>query len=123
VGGGVIFGPRPRDFKSRLPKKVRKAALRMALSQKRREGKLMILDELKLEEIKTRRLIEILDDMNLENVLLVVPGRDDNLELSARNIPWVKVLRAEGLNVRDIVLHDRLVLTRAALARVEEALA
>ncbi len=123
VGGGVIFGPKPREFKSRVSKKVKKAALRMALSQKRREGRFLVLDDLKLDEIKTKKLKEILDRMDLESALLVVAGRDDRLELSARNIPGVKVLRAEGLNVRDVIMHDQLVFVREALAKVEEALA
>jgi large subunit ribosomal protein L4 len=122
VGGGVTFGPRPRDYSYRVPRKVRKAALRMALSQKRREGKLLILDELKLAQIKTRELREIISDMDLKDVLIVIPDRDDNIELSARNLPDVKVLRAQGLNVRDIILYDQLVITRSALLRLEEEL-
>ncbi len=122
VGGGVAFGPRPRDYSYRLPRKVRKAALRMALSQKRREGKIIILDEIPLKEIKTRKLREIISDMNLDSVMIVIPERDDSIELSARNLPDVKVLRVQGLNVRDIILYDQLVITRSALARLEDEL-
>jgi large subunit ribosomal protein L4 len=123
VGGGVVFGPRPREYKNRLPKKVRKAALKLALTQKRREGKILVLDEFKIGQIKTKKLKEILDDMEINNVLIVIPEKDENLELSARNLKKVKVLQAQGLNVRDIIIHDQMLITKEALDKVQETLA
>lgn len=123
VGGGVTFGPKPRDYSKGVPKKVRKAALRIALSQKRREGKLLVLDELKLENIKTKEVKALLDGLDINSALLVTAERDEKLFLSARNLRDVKVLAAEGLNVRDMLLYDHLVIAQSALAKIEERLA
>ena len=121
--GGIIFGPKPRDYSFRVPKKVRKAALRSALSAKREQGQLLVVDEIKLERIKTKELLAWLKDLEIgENALLVIPGPDEKVELSARNLPRIKVLRAEGLNVRDLLLYKRLVMTKEAIRKVEEAL-
>ncbi len=121
-GGGTVFGPHPRDYSYTLPKKVKKAALRVALSDKLREEKLLVLKGFDLAEIKTKAFVEVLKRFEAQNVLIVTPGADANLEKSARNVPRVKVLRSEGLNVYDILRYDRLVLVEQAVARIEEAL-
>jgi large subunit ribosomal protein L4 len=121
-GGGTTFGPRTRDYSYSLPKKVRKAALRSALSDKLAEDKLVVLKGFDLEAIKTKAFVEVLGRFELADVLVVTDQPDEVLEKSSRNVPRVKVLRAEGLNVYDILRHDRLVLLEPAVGRIEEAL-
>ncbi|MGE5578045.1 MAG: 50S ribosomal protein L4 [Syntrophothermus sp.] len=124
VGGGTIFGPNPRSYKYRIPKKVRRLALKSALSAKVGSGELVVLDNLALTQPKTREMVGILDNLKVtDKALIVIPGKDVNVELSARNIPGVKTLSAGDLNVYDIVAHDRLVITKEAVAKVEEVLA
>jgi large subunit ribosomal protein L4 len=122
-GGGVTFGPIPRDYSFKINKKVRKAALRMALAGKFKTGQLIVVDNLRLEEIKTKKFFEILENFDLDNVLIVTEKPDENLEKSSRNIRKVKLLRAEGLNVYDILTHEHLLFVESALGIVEEALA
>jgi len=121
-GGGVAFGPTPRDYSLKTNKKVRKAALRMALADKLRAGQLVVVDKFHLGEIKTKKFFEILKAFNLENVLIVTEKPDENLEKSSRNIRKVKLIRAEGLNAYDILSHDYLLFVEPALGKVEEAL-
>ena len=125
AGGGVVFGPVPRSYEHALPKKVRRAALRGALTQRAREGALVVVDSLELEAIKTRRMAEVLQGLGLagQGVLIVLDAPNPNVERSARNLPGVGVLRAEGLNVYDVLRHPKLLLTRAALAAVSGRLA
>jgi large subunit ribosomal protein L4 len=115
VGGATIFGPQPRDYTYRLPASARKAALRSALAAKVRTGKLLVLDGITLEAPKTRLLVQLLANLQVANALIVIPSRDDCLERAARNLPRIKVLRAEGLNVYDLLRYDRLVLTQASV--------
>ncbi|HUT54025.1 MAG TPA: 50S ribosomal protein L4 [bacterium] len=123
-GGGVVFGPKPRDFGFKVGKKVKKAALRSALSAKLKEEKLIVVDELKLTKVKTKLLLDWLAGVGAgRSALVVIPAADQTVELSARNLRKVKVLRAQGINVRDILLHDKLVLTREAAVKIQEALA
>ena len=124
-GGGVVFGPVPRSYEHALPKKVRRAALRGALTQRAREGALLVVDSLQLEAIKTRRMAEVLQGLGLggHGVLIVLEAPNPNVERSARNLPGVGVLRAEGLNVYDVLRHPRLLMTRAALAAISGRLA
>lgn len=122
-GGGITFGPRPRDYSLKTPKKVRKAALKAALTAKRREDRLMVVDEVKLPRVKTKEFAAWLKDLGLKGkVLVVIPEADEKVELSARNLPGVKVLRAEGINVRDVIRHEWLALTRSAAEKIQEAL-
>ncbi|HUT70539.1 MAG TPA: 50S ribosomal protein L4 [Desulfatiglandales bacterium] len=121
-GGGVVFGPTPRDYSLKVNKKVKKAALRMALADKFREGNVIVIDTFQLEEIKTKRFFEILQNFNVDNVLIVSDAQNEILERSCRNIPNVKLLRAEGLNVYDILRYEHLLFIEPALGRVEEAL-
>jgi large subunit ribosomal protein L4 len=124
AGGGVVFGPVPRSYEHELPKKVRRAALRSALSLRHQEGAITVVDELALDEFKTRRIVEILRNLALEGqgVLIVIGEADEKVERSARNLPGVGVLRAAGLNVYDVLRFPRLLLTKAAVAAVEARL-
>jgi large subunit ribosomal protein L4 len=117
-GGGVAFGPKPRDFSYTLPSKVKKAALRSALARRLEETKLIVLDSFDLPEIKTRRAAEVLQGLSLNDVL-IVDESNENLSMSTRNIRKVKYLPVEGLNVMDILRHETLVLTQRALTAVE----
>ncbi len=121
-GGGIVFGPKPRDYSYRPPRKVRREALRVALSDKLREDKLLVLKSFGLEEIKTKAFAEVLGRFETDSALVVTDGPDRVLELSSRNLPKVKVLRAEGLNVYDILKYDHLVLLESAVKPVQEAL-
>jgi len=113
-GGGVVHGPQPRSYAFKLNKKVRKAALRAALSHRVASGSLVVLDDLDLPEIKTRQMVELLKTFELRDALLVLPSQNDNVQLSARNLPNVTTLLVEGVNVRDVLHRGNLVMTRAA---------
>jgi len=121
VGGGVVFGPKPRDYSYSLPKKVRRAALKSALSLKVKEGKLLIVDNLNLEEIKTKAFVSLLKRLAVEDAL-IVDSDNVNLERSARNLHTVKVLRPEGLNVYDILKYECLLLTKQSAEKIQERL-
>ena len=122
-GGGVVFGPTPRGYFTKVNRKVRKAALRMALADKLKIGKLIVVDDFHLEKIKTKSFFEILRNFNVESALIVSEEPNETLEKSSRNIPNVKLLRAEGINVYDILRYEYLLLVEPALGKVEEALA
>ncbi len=122
-GGGTIFGPMPRDYSLSLPKKVKRAALRAALSLKRQEGKLILLNDFPLDGFKTRQVLEVLKRFQINDALIVTDGSDPYLERSARNVPEIEVLRYEGLNVYDILNHEHLILLRPAVEKIEGALA
>jgi len=124
AGGGTIFGPQPRDYSYRLPKSARRAALRDALASRHAAGSLVVVDSLKLAEAKTKRMIECLGALGLEDatVLVVLAGPDETLERAARNLPGVKVLLAKGLNVYDVLGHAKLLVTRAAFEELARRL-
>lgn len=121
-GGGVVFGPQPRDYRKKLPKKARREALRSALSAKAGAGEVRVLEELAFEAPKTRQMAELLGKIDAEKALLVTADLDRNVYLSARNIPGVKTTLAQDLNVYDLLSHQNVVLTKDAVARVEEVL-
>jgi len=121
-GGGVTFGPTPRDYSFKVNKKVRKSALRMALADRFKEGRIVVVDDIKLEEIKTKSLTNILNNLELDSVLIITAKRDGDLEKISRNLRNVKLLRAEGLNVYDILTHKSVLFIEPALAAVEERL-
>jgi large subunit ribosomal protein L4 len=121
-GGGVAFGPKPREYDLRVPKKVRKAALRMALSDKLQGEQLIVVDSLALTETKTKSFVAVMDRFDVAKGLIVTEGINETLDKSSRNVPWVKVLRSEGLNVYDILNCDQLVLERGTVGKIEEAL-
>jgi large subunit ribosomal protein L4 len=124
AGGGVVFGPVPRSYEHGLNKKVRRAALRSAVSLRLREGDLVVAESPGIDEYKTRRVAEWLRGLGVADasVLVVVPESDHHLEASARNLPRVDVLRVAGLNVYDVLRHEKLVLLRDAVAGVEQRL-
>jgi len=118
-GGGTIFGPMPRGYGFSLPKKVKKAALRAALTLKRQEGRLIVLDSFPLEGFKTQKVLEVLKTFQVENALIVTDEKNPFLERSARNIPGLQVLRHIGLNVYDILNHEHLILLKPAVQRIQ----
>ena len=122
-GGGTIHGPQPRDYEMRIPKKVRRLALKMALSQKVLDDEFKVIDHLKLARIRTKDFVELLGRFELGKTLVVLPEPDEIIEKSARNIPNVKILRSEGLNVYDLLNYHSVILSRECVGRIEEALA
>ena len=122
VGGATIFGPQPRDYSYRLPVSARKAALRSALAAKLRDGQLLMLDRIALEAPKTKLLVKLLGDLQVKSALIVLPAKDDIIERAARNLPHVKVLRAEGANVYDLLRYDRLIVTQEAVDALQRRL-
>ena len=121
TGGGVAFGPLPRDYSYKLNKKAKKSALRSALSTKLMENKVLILDSFNLPEIKTKTFVAIVNHLAIKNAL-IIDNSNITLEKSARNVPFVKVLRPEGLNVYDILKHDKLVITQPCLEKITKSL-
>ncbi len=122
AGGGVVFGPQPRSFAQHLPKKVRRAALRSALSLRNGEGVLQVVDSFALPEIKTRLVVQRLEELGVDDVLIVTRERDPTLERSARNIPTVRVLPVDGLNVRDVLARKSLLIVGDAVDAIVERL-
>jgi large subunit ribosomal protein L4 len=118
-GGGVVFGPDPKSYAYKVPKKVRKLALKMALSTKLQKKNLMILDQFELEQIKTKEFIKVIDALKVENALIVTNEKNEFLELASRNVPTVKVLRSEGLNVYDILKYENLILLESSIDAIE----
>ncbi|PLX89588.1 MAG: 50S ribosomal protein L4 [Desulfuromonas sp.] len=123
VGGGVAFGPSPRDYSFKLNRKVKQAALRSALSARYKGERLTVLNAIDLDQISTKSFADVLGRFDLQRALVVVDGENRNLELSARNLPFVKVLRADGVNVYDILKYPNLILTEAAVEQIEGVLA
>ena len=121
-GGGIIFGPHPRDFSYQPPKKVRRTALKVALTAKYQDNELMVLDAFDLPEIKTKHFVQVLQGLGLGRALIVTPASDETLEKSARNVPGIKVLRSAGLNVYDVVKYPQLVLLQPCLEQLKERL-
>ncbi len=121
-GGGTVFGPKPRDYSYSMPRKVKKLALKMALSARQQEGNLVVLDKFELEVVKTKEFVAVLDALSLKNCLIVVDEMESRLDLSSRNVVGVKVLPVAGLNVYDILKHSKLMLVQASLAGIEQRL-
>ncbi|BAQ09179.1 50S ribosomal protein L4 [Bacillus sp. OxB-1] len=122
-GGGIVFGPAPRSYSYKLPKKVRRLALRSALSSKVREENLIVLEGLAFDAPKTKEFMKVLSALSIDKkALIVTADLDETVALSARNIPGVSVITANGINVLDLVGHDKLVMTKAAVQKVEEVL-
>ncbi|MBW7651444.1 50S ribosomal protein L4 [Anoxybacillus sp. ST4] len=123
-GGGIVFGPVPRSYSYKLPKKVRRLAIKSALSSKVLENNIVVLDNLALEAPKTKEMVKILNNLSVDRkALIVTADANENVILSARNIPGVTVVTASGINVLDVLNHDKLVITKAAVEKVEEVLA
>ena len=121
-GGGIAFGPVPYKVLHKTPRKVKKAAVRMALSDKFKSEKLIILNDFILPEIKTKGFIKVMENFKAGKALIVTEGMNENLERSSKNVPWAKVLRFQGLNTYDLVSHEYLFIVQAAIPKVEEAL-
>ncbi len=119
-GGGVAFGPKPRDYSFKLNRKVKKQAVAMAMSARLQEGNLVVLDDFTMDQIKTRDFVEVMNTLALDTALIVVEDSNENLTKSSRNVNGFKVLNTEGLNVYDILLHSKLVLLQPAITSLEE---
>ena len=121
-GGGTVFGPKPRDYSYSLPRKVRKLGLCMALSSRFAEENLLVVDDLQLDRIKTSDFVGIMHNFAFDNALIVIDSENDNLEKSSRNVHGFKVLPTGGLNVYDILLHKKIILTAASIGQLEARL-
>jgi large subunit ribosomal protein L4 len=122
-GGGVVHGPKPRSYVKKMPRKMRQAAYRSALSVKAQEGQIVVLDALDMARPKTREMVELLDRLGVKgSALIMLPDKAENVELSARNLPDVKTLRASYLNIRDLLGYETIVMPQTSLAVIEEVL-
>ncbi|MFX3618270.1 MAG: 50S ribosomal protein L4 [Sporolactobacillus sp.] len=123
VGGGTVFGPTPRSYSYKLPKKVRRLAIRSVLSEKVIDNDLIVLDSLKFDAPKTKEFVSVLNNLSVsEKALVVTQDFDDTVILSSRNIPGVTVLTATEVNVLDVVAHNKLIVTKEAAEKLEEVL-
>lgn len=123
-GGGIVFGPQPRSYSFKLPKKVRRLAIKSALSSKVLDNDIVVLENLAIEAPKTKEMVQVLNALSLDKkVLVVTADADQTIELSARNIPGVTVVDANGVNVLDVMSHDKMVITKEAAEKVGEVLA
>lgn len=123
TGGGVVFAPTPRDYSFKLNKKEKRAALKSALTSRVNDNKFIVVDELKMEEIKTKKFQEVLNNLKVNKALIVLNDNDQNVVMSARNIPAVKTALTNTINVYDILKYDTVVVTKAAVATIEEVYA
>ena len=124
AGGATLFGPQPRDYSWRMPARARRTALRAVIADRQREGALHVVDRIELPEAKTKRVVEMLGALGLEkSVLIVTSGENQALERAARNLPGVRVLRTEGVNVVDVLKHKNLLLTREAVDALAQRVA
>ena len=123
TGGGVVFAPTPRDYSFKLNKKEKRAALKSALTSRVVENKFVVVDELKLDEIKTKKFVEVLKNLNVEKALVVLNDMDEKVIASAANITTVKTTQTNELNVFDVLKYDTVVVTKAAVATIEEVYA
>jgi len=122
-GGGVVFAPKPRDYSFKMNKKEKALAIKSALTSRVNESKFYVIDNLTLDEIKTKKMKAVLDNLNLKKALIVLDKKNENVELSARNLPKVRTILANSINVYDILKYDAMVLTKDAVAQIEEVYA
>ena len=120
VGGGIIFGPKPRSYNYTVPKKIKRLAMKSALSSKVAEGKLIVVEDMNLDAIKTKTMVKALGDLKADSALIVFEDKNVNAELSARNIPTAKTALVNIINVFDILKYDSLVVTKAAAEKIQE---
>ena len=123
TGGGIVFAPKPRDYSFKMNKKEKKLALLSALTSKVADNKIVVLDEFKLDEIKTKKFAEVMNNLKVENALVVLEGENKNVVLSGRNIPTVKVSATNEINTYDVLKYDTLVVTKAAVEKLQEVYA
>ena len=122
-GGGVVFAPTPRDYSLKMNKKERRAALKSVLTSKVQESKFLVLDELKLAEIKTKEMQKVLNNLNVNNAIIVIGEDSDNVVLSARNIPGVRTASVHNINVYDLLKYNTVIATKSSVAKIEEVYA
>jgi len=124
VKGGIALGPKPRSYNYTLPKKLKRLALKSALTSKVNENEILVLDSLNFDKIKTKQMVDVLKNLNVnETAVIVLADKNENVQLSARNIPGVKTLLVNTINVYDIVRHEKFIITRDAVSKVEEVYA
>ncbi len=123
TGGGVVFAPTPRSYSFKMNKKEKRAALKSALTSRVQDNKLIVVEDLKLDEVKTKKFAEVLKNLKVQKALVVLNEKDDNVVMSARNIPAVKTALTNTINVYDILKYDTVVVTKAAVATIEEVYA
>ncbi|MGN0328623.1 MAG: 50S ribosomal protein L4 [Lachnospira sp.] len=123
TGGGVVFAPKPRDYSFKMNKKEKRLALLSALSSKVADSKIVVLDEFKLDEIKTKKFVEVMNNIKVDKALVVLEGENKNVVLSGRNVPTVKVTATNEINTFDVLKYDTLVVTKAAVEKLEEVYA
>ncbi len=122
-GGGVVFAPVPRDYSFKMNKKEKRAALKSVLTSRVQENKLIVLDELKFDEIKTKSFKKVMDNLKVEKAIVVIGEKNENIFLSARNLPMISTVVADSINVYDILKGDKVVITKDAVAKIEEVYA
>jgi len=124
IKGGIALGPKPRSYRYTLPKKLKRLALKSALTSKVADNDILVLDNLSFNEIKTKQMVNVLNNLKIDSsVLVVLPAKDDNVEKSARNIPGVKTALVNTINVFDIMKYEKFVITKEAVSKVEEVYA
>lgn len=125
VGGGTVFGPQPRSYSFSMPRKARRLAIKSALTAKVNEGELIVVDDINFDAPKTKSVVKMLGDFNAndESALIITGDASENVEKSSRNIPGVKAIASNGLNVYDLLYHDKIFVTKDAVSRIEEVLA
>jgi large subunit ribosomal protein L4 len=124
IKGGIVFGPKPRSYSYTLPKKVKRLALKSALSSKFSENEILVLDDINFETCKTKQMIEVLSNLKIDTTaLLVIDGNNKNIELAARNIPGVKMAKVNTINTFDILKYSKFIITKDAVQKVEEVYA
>ena len=123
TGGGVVFAPTPRDYSFKMNKKEKRAALKSALTSRVAENKFIVIDELKFDEIKTKKFQEVLNNLNVNKALVVLEDDNKNVEISARNIAGVKTARTNTINVYDVMKYNTVIATKAAVKAIEEVYA
>ncbi len=122
-GGGVVFAPKPRDYSFKMNKKEKALAIKSALTSRVNEAKFLVLDDLSFDEIKTKKMKAVLDNLKVEKALVVIDKKNDNVQLSARNLPKIRTVLSNSINVYDILKYDTMVLTKGAVAQIEEVYA
>src|SRR5690554_5364753 len=125
VGGGIVFGPKPRDYSTKVSRKVKKLALRSILSDKVKTGNLLVIENINIEKPRTREMVDLLKNLKLEGakVVIIIPDKDTNIYLSARNIPGVKTLVVDALNAYDLLNNEYVIVMQEAIGKIEEVLA
>ena len=122
-GGGVVFAPKPREYGFKMNKKEKSLAIKSALTSRVIENKFYVIDDISFDEIKTKKMVGMLDKLNVDKALVVMDKKDDNVILSARNIPAVTTVTSNALNVFDIIKYDKMIISKAAVAQIEEVYA